>query len=67
MTLGFTPTLDNGLSVIDGNVLDSAVTSVVVGVVTVAITVVVGTLVARTRSRASGPVASAALRDLLSS
>jgi ABC-type glycerol-3-phosphate transport system permease component len=50
-SLGFTPTLDNWRSVIDGGVLDSAVTSVVVGVVTVAIAVVVGTLGAYAISR----------------
>jgi len=47
----FTPTLDNWRGVIDGGVLDSALTSVIVGVVTVAIAVVFGTLGAYAISR----------------
>ena len=47
----FTPTLDNWRGVIDGGVLDSALTSVIVGLVTVAIAVVFGTLGAYAISR----------------
>jgi ABC-type glycerol-3-phosphate transport system permease component len=54
----FTPTLGNWREVVDGGILQSALTSMTVGVTTVAVSLVAGTLAAYaiSRWRAGGPV-----------